>query len=471
MSRANLAWLIGVPLFVALGAMLLSAAPDPDKDYQLVRSVADVLTQIDKHYVRKLSDDEKRKLVEDMINGGLGQLDQHSIYLNEQQVQLFDAQAEGEFGGVGIQMVLDRKPKFVTVDSPMLNSPAYEAGIQPGDVVLAVNGTSTEGMENAAARKLITGRAGTTVSLRIRRGAGTLDPEDLTLRRAMIELRGVEGWKRTVADPAVWDFFPDPATKIGFVRLTNFHINTGKEVAGALAQLEKAGAQGIILDLRDNPGGLLAAAVEVSEMFLDKGKIVATRDQEMPERRSWTAHDDKNPWENAKARPMAVLVNPNSASASEIVAAALAENNRAMVVGERSYGKGSVQKMYTLSDNKTAIKLTFEEWLTPTGKNIHRGPKATEADEWGVKPSAGLEVKISEGEWKQYVAFRRAVDVVPGKPGVAPAPKAGSNVVLPTVPVYTDPMVERALAHLKKQLGGMTEHSPRRLARRIAGRV
>ena len=150
---------------------------------------------------------------------------------------------------------------------------------------------------------------------------------------------------------------------------------------------------------------------------------------------------------------MAVLINHDSASASEIVAAALQDNKRAVLIGERTYGKGSVQKVFDLTDKKTALKLTFEEWLTPTGKYIHRTPLAKPTDDWGVQPDAGFEVKVEDAEWRKYVLFRRAVDVVPGKPGVAPEPTTGAKPL--PVPKYDDPVVRRALEHLKKQLGGM----------------
>jgi len=464
MSRWNLAWLLTVPALVALGLTVTYSAPEPDKDYRLMRTVADVLATVEKNFYRPLSDDEKKKLVEDMLNGGLVQLDPHSAYLNEKNLEVFETVNQGEFGGVGIIMDPYGRNKHLTVETPMPDSPAYDAGIQPGDVILKVEGESTEGMTIDRARALITGKPGTPVRLLVRKGAGTRDPEEVTLTRGRIEMHVAEGYARDPAAPANWDYFADRENKIAVLRLTGFNGRTTKELKPALERIEAGGAKALVFDLRDNPGGLLHEAVDVADMFLAGGTIVSTKDR-ADGGRSWSAKDDKSPWEQPRQRPMAVLVNHNSASASEIVAAALQDNNRAVLIGERTYGKGSVQKLFDLSDRKSAVKLTFEVWLTPAGKQIGknlRPPSAAgrDADDWGVNPNPGFVVKLSEDDWKAYVTARRGLEIIPGKPGVAPPPVGPPKKPVAAEVGYKDPVLDRALEHLRKELKGAAGDPP-----------
>ena len=203
MSRWNLVWLLVVPAAVALGLAVTASAPPPDKDYQLVRTVVDVLAEVDRNYVRELSDADKKKLVEDMINGGLGRLDPYSEYFNEEELTAFETQSEGEFGGVGILLALDAKVPYLKVETPMPGTPAYNAGIQSDDLILKVDGKSTENMTIADARKLIKGAPGTRVTLTVLH-EGSNKPEDVALTRAVIELHPVMGVARDPADPTKW---------------------------------------------------------------------------------------------------------------------------------------------------------------------------------------------------------------------------------------------------------------------------
>jgi carboxyl-terminal processing protease len=464
MSRWNLAWLLVVPTLVVLGLTVTYSAPEPDKDYQLMRTVADVLATVEKNFYRPLTNDEKRKLVENMLNGGLSQLDPYSAYLNERDLTLFETHNLGEFDGVGVLLDDSPKNKYLTVRTPMPAGPAYDAGIQPGDVILKVEGTSTEGMTIERARELITGKSGTQVKLLVRKGAGTLDPEEVVLTRAKIGMPVVEGYTRDPANPAAWDYFPDKENQIALVRLTGFTEKTSKPLKAVLDQLDRDGARALVFDLRDNPGGILHEAVEVGDLFLSSGTIVSTQDR-IGGGRSWAAKDDKSPWERPKDRPIVVLIDHLSASASEIVAAALQDNHRAVLVGERTFGKGSVQKLFDLSDKHSAVKLTFEVWLTPDGKKIHRPPDGKEGDDWGVFPSPGFDVKFSDDDWKKYVAFKRGLDMIPGKPGVAPPPKGKPAKPAGPETKYKDPVLEKALEHLRKELRGTSSlRPPRELA-------
>ncbi|MBN9519114.1 S41 family peptidase [bacterium] len=460
MSPRNLVWLIAVPAFVAIGLAIGYSAPAPDKDYKLVRQIVDVLAEVDANYVRELSDDDRQKLVEDMIDGGLHHLDPHSEYLNAARLKEFETTSEGSFGGVGITLGYDAK-KQLKVDSPMPGTPAYNAGVVAGDLIVKVEGESTDGWTIETAKKKITGPVNTPVTLTLRRDGKGEFP--VTLARGRIEMHPVGGVARQKADPLKWDWFVDPQAKIALVRISTFSELTSKELRAAVTEIEAAGGRGLILDLRDNPGGLLSEAVAVADMFLPGGRIVATRDRRGNER-AFDAKRDGTVFQPTpdNPRPIVVLVNRNSASASEIVAAALADHNRALVVGERTFGKGSVQKLLRLphADPPAAVKLTTETYWRPSGKNIHRYPDAKEADDWGVRPSPGLEVPTTEEERLRYAVEARRLDFVAGRPDVvgpnppaAPMPKtADGRPLFDDSKPFEDRVLQRAVEEIRGKL-------------------
>lgn len=460
MSRGNLSWLLIVPSLLLAGLLYSYSAPPPDQDYQMVRTVIDVLATVDQSYYRALSPEEKKKLVEDMINGGLHSLDDHSQYYNESALERFDDETHGEFGGVGIIMAAEPTDAFLTVASPLPGTPAYDAGIAPGDIILKVDGQSTEGMTVVDARKIIKGKPGTSVTFSMLRG-GSKTPEDITLTRALIEQHAVIGYERLPDNPLQWDYFPDKTNKIAMIRLETFNGKTTAELKAALEQVLAQGARGLILDLRGNGGGLLTEAIDVSSLFLRDGIVVSTRSRDgtMTGRPVKDAQqlkfNDKSRVDSARELPMAVLIDRMSASASEIVAAAMQDHDRAVVIGERSYGKGSVQKVFLLPpDEKRAVKLTAETWWTPKGRNIHRDRYAKESDEWGVLPNQGYVLKLSPDEWRKLAILRKRIDVVPGKIGVAP-PLVRSKKPEETLPEgYQDPVIAKALEFLKPKASG-----------------
>jgi carboxyl-terminal processing protease len=465
MSSRNLVWLVSVPAFVLIGLAIGYSAPAPDKDYKLVRQIVDVLAEVDANYVRELSDDDRQKLVEDMIDGGLHQLDPHSEYLNAARLAEFESTSEGSFGGVGITLGVDPKTKFLKVEHPMPGTPAYNAGVVAGDLIVKIEDASTEGMKVDEARKRITGPVNTPVTLTLRREGRNPADQPVTLTRGRIEMHPVTGVARQKGDPLRWDWLLDPQAKIGYVRIATFSELTAKELRQAVGEIEAAGGRGLVLDLRDNPGGLLNQAIDVVDTFLAEGRIVATKDRRGNER-AFTAKPagtmflptPDNP------RPIAVLVNRNSASASEIVAAALQDQlpNRVVVVGERSYGKGSVQKLLRLphADPPAAVKLTTETYWRPSGKNIHRYPDAKETDEWGVRPSAGMEVPTTEEERVRFAVEQRKLEYVAGRPDVvgpnpppAPTPRGadGKPLVDESKP-FEDKVLQRALESIRAKL-------------------
>ncbi|MBM3979402.1 MAG: S41 family peptidase [Planctomycetes bacterium] len=474
MPLRNLAWLLIVPAIVALGLAVGYSAPAPEGDYQRVRRLVDVMAEVDANFYRKLTDEEWKQFVEDMANGGLQKLDRNSEYLNAAQLKQFEAETEGSFGGVGIVLAIDQPTKFLKVDHPMPGTPAYEAGIVAGDLIVRVGDKSTENVTVPEARKLITGEPGTQVTLTTRRAGREPADRDVTLTRARVATHPVTGVLRRADDPNRWDWFVDRAAGIGYVRVLAFNDLTTKELKAAVEEIERDGGKGLIIDLRDNPGGLLTQSVDVANLFLPAGKpIVATRGRDPDKTRDFKAEKDR---EVFRGRPVVVLVNENSASASEIVSAALQDHGRATIIGERTYGKGSVQKLLRLGgegERRAAVKLTTETYWRPNGQNMDRRLATKEKpDEWGVKPDIVVPMTPDEKErsaWDYYRALW-----VAGKPGAvgpnppaAPVPKPPGSMVhalramvspgAPPLPNDAKPaedvQLKAAIADLKKKTG------------------
>jgi carboxyl-terminal processing protease len=461
MSRRNLAWLIGIAAVITTGLTathIVSWAQERqerrDKNYELVRLFVDVLKEVDDKYVTKLDDDRKRKLVEDMINGGLERLDPHSTYINAKEYKQFNKQNKGKFGGIGIQLGYDRASgSQLTVVTPMVGTPAYEAGILANDLIVKIDGKSTETMRVNDAVELIQGNAGQEITLTVIH-EGTKEPVDIKIVRAEIDVPAVLGDLRKPGNPREWELIMDKENKIGYIRLLSFSETSAAEMRQAVQDLQREGVRGIVLDLRNNPGGLLKAAAEISNLFLKDGeRIVSTKGRNQRED-VYDAHTAKSLLPDAEKCPMAILVNRYSASASEIVSACLQDHHRAVLVGERSYGKGSVQNVIMMEENTSALKVTTASYWRPNGKNIHHFPdkKDFEAagidpDEWGVKPDPGFEVPLKDEDRLNYLLYRRDRDIVHGKPGTETpsTAKTGDKDKKP----FEDKMLQKALEYLR----------------------
>jgi carboxyl-terminal processing protease len=451
MPRRNLAWLLGISSVALLGLAVSHSAPprEKDRDYELVRLVVDVLDEVEHKYVRPLDAQAKRKFVEDMVNGGLDHLDPHSGFINEKQYKRFTLTNKGKFGGVGIQIEANpRKGGQLTVISPMVDTPAYEAGVLPGDLILKIDGKPTDTMGILEAVDLITGDPGTKVVLSVLH-EGSKKPMDLEMTRALIEVQSVLGDVRKPENPKEWEFYIDKQQQIGYVRLIAFSETTATELHTILAKLQKEGLHGLVLDLRTNPGGLLRSAVEVCRMFMNEGRIVSTKGRNQQEE----VYDARPGGALLPSTlPVVVLIDRLSASASEIVAAALQDNNRAIIIGERSYGKGSVQNIIEMEGHKSALKLTTASYWRPSGKNIHRFPDSKESDEWGVQPSAGFEVALTDEERRQYLDYRRNRDALAGKGGARPAKVKAEKAKDEEKEPFQDRTLQKALEYIRGHL-------------------
>jgi carboxyl-terminal processing protease len=460
MPRRNLAWVLAIATAITLGLAathIYSWAQERqqrrDQNYELIRLVVDVLGEVDDKYVTPLDAERKRKLVEDMINGGLDRLDPHSTFINARDYKQFAKQSKGKFGGVGIQLGYDRGNGMqLTVVSPMVGTPAYDAGILAGDLITKIDGKTTDNMRLSEAVELIQGDPGQKITLTVLH-QGSKKPVDVEITRAVIEVPAVLGDRHKPGNPKEWDYFVDAPNRIAYIRLNAFSETAAAEVRAVVEDLERQGVRGLVLDLRNNPGGLLKAAVEICDLFLSEGRIVTTRGRNQDEV-PYNAHEQGTLLLPAKDHPMAVLVNRYSASASEIVAAALQDHHRAAIVGERSYGKGSVQNIIPMEGGTSALKLTTASYWRPSGKNIHRFPDSKDTDEWGVKPDPGFEVKLSDEERLGYFYYRRDRDVIPGKGAPAPKPPSAekSKGKEKAKKPFEDRVLEKALEYLRGEL-------------------
>lgn len=491
MPLRNVAWLLIVPAIVALGLAVSYSAPAPDRDYKRVRQVVDVMAEVDTHFYRKLTDKEWEEFTEAMINGGLQKLDPHSVYLNAEKLKQFETESEGSFGGVGIKLGKDTDTEFLKIDHPMPGTPAYDAGIIANDLIIKVGDKSTKGLKVDEASKDIKGEPGTKVTLTIRREGRNPADQEVELTRGRIPQHPVSGVRRRADDPTRWDWFLDKPNGIALVRVSGFNELTAKELRAAVEEIEKEGGKGLILDLRGNPGGLLTQAIEVSNMFLPEGApIVGTRGRDPERTRDFKAKKDQELFKPAAQRPIVVLVDGGSASASEIVASALQDNGRAMVVGERSFGKGSVQKLLRIQagEDRAAVKLTTETYWRPSGKNMDKEMARKEAEqiddpeqkekkrnEWGITPEVKVEI-TDDDRVRMEIELIKA-DWAAGKPSVvgpnpppAPNPKGSDGKpltfkgkVIDLTKPFVDKQQDAAVDLLKKKLGGNGAAPPARL--------
>ena len=432
MRSLNLAVSVAIVALLPLSSPVSVAAPDSDASANL-NLFSEVFHEVRSNYVKPVDD---KHLVEGAIKGMLASLDPHSSYMDAKEYSEMMVQTRGEFGGLGMQVTMENGA--IKVISPIDDTPAAHAGMKPGDLILAIDDKPVNGMTLGDAVAKLRGPVGSTVNLTVRREG--MDPFKIKLTRGDIKVDPVKS--RLIGGD------------IAYVRISSFSERAGSALASALTSLRsKAHGKlaGVVLDLRNNPGGLLNQAVEVANEFLDKGGIVSMKGRQPQDNRTYTAEPGRN---LVKGLPVVVLINGGSASASEIVAGALHDDHRAVLLGTRSFGKGSVQTVLPVRESGGAIRLTTALYYTPSGRSIQAqgiepdvvvepakiekiavGPIRREADLQGALPNTGPEAG-SPGASAAPAPLAKATP-----PAAKPAPTAVVPAVRrPNIPPGTTPV-------------------------------
>lgn len=335
-------------------------------------------------------------------------VDDYTTFIDKVKVEEVKRDLEGEFTGIGVQIRRDIARDGLLVVTPIRNSPAYKAGLLAGDLITEIvretdgkgkpldspEVTSTKGMETADAVKLILGKPGTKLKLKIER-EGEAKPLTIELQRGTVLVESVYGYKRNPKDDS-WDYYIDPKNKIAYICLTNFARHSAADMEKVVEALDKDGVKGLVLDLRFNPGGFLGAAIQISDLFIDDGVIVSVRKGNSKDRQqSYTGRHTGS----HLGFPMVCLINDMSASGSEILSACLQDHSRAVIMGERSFGKGSVQNVEEHELTGGTIKLTTATFWPPSGRNLNKASTSGKDDEdWGVRTDKGYELKLDRAE-------------------------------------------------------------------------
>ncbi|HSV29339.1 MAG TPA: S41 family peptidase [Candidatus Omnitrophota bacterium] len=376
-----------------------SQAAERKETYRLMELFAEVFEKVRADYVEPVSDEE---LVEAALNGMLTSLDPHSSYLNQKSARDMEVSTRGEFGGLGIEVTMENG--WVKVVSPIDDTPAFRAGIQPGDFITHLDGEPVQGLTLSEAVDRMRGPANTDIRLSVRRNGA--QPFDVKLTRAVIKIQTVRSQAQG---------------NIGYVRITQFSQTTDADLRRHMGNLKKEigkNLAGYVIDLRNNPGGLLDQAIAVSDDFLEKGEIVSTRSRKAEDTQRFNARAG----DLADGLPLVVLINDGSASASEIVAGALQDHRRAIVLGSRSFGKGSVQTLIPLPGHGS-MRLTTAKYFTPSGRSIQAV---------GIEPDIKVlqskvePISVPERDRRSEASLRNALTNPDGSKAApaAPAPAA-----------------------------------------------
>ncbi len=371
-------------LWVAVGGIQHQLLAGTDKTYEELKIFSDVLDIIEKNYVDPV---DSKDLVRGAINGMLKSLDPHSSFLSPDTYKELQIDTRGEFSGIGI--VITMQDNILKVVSPIEGSPAYKAGIKSGDSIVKVDGEDTKDMKLWEAVKKMRGKKGTSVVITVWRKA-LAEPIDFTIVRDVIPLQSVRSY---TLKPG-----------FGYLRITNFRDRSFEDAREALKDLESGSPpiKGLIFDLRDNPGGLLDEAVKIADLFLETGCIVSIKGRSEPHSKTYSAHpdEDKHPY------PIVLLINEGSASASEIVAGALQDHGRALVLGATSFGKGSVQAVEPLRDG-SGLKLTIARYYTPNGHTIQAEgikPDVVVKERFVAEPETPIKHYVHEKDLKNHIS-------------------------------------------------------------------
>lgn len=396
----------------------------------------------------KREDLERNKDVDISLQMVTSNLDPYTVYIDEETKRRTQSEMRGEFEGIGIQIRRVAAKDALLVVTPIKGSPAYKAGLKAGDLITeletdqdetgrklpAPKTFSTQGMKTETAVKHILGNPGTKVKVTVQR-EGASQPMQFEINRGRVMVETVLGVHRNSDD--TWDYMLDPESKIGYIRLTQFAPNSFKDMEEAVKKMAKSGLRGLVLDLRNNPGGMLTTAVQISDLFIDDGLIVTIKPR-VGQEQSYGGTSEGSYLDF----PMVCLVNDGSASGSEIVAAALQDHKRAVILGERSYGKGSVQNVQSFPSTGGEIKFTTASFWRPNGKNLNKSStKGQETEDWGVRPDSGYNVKLQGKERIELDVHLHENEIIPNRD----APRKD-------VKEFKDRQLDSAMDYLRSQI-------------------
>jgi carboxyl-terminal processing protease len=396
MPKRNLAWILIVVAIALLIWQLPQLIAGRDSVLHAFGPLVDARAQIHRRYVKEPDDERLSRAAADAgIRAMVRELnDPYAVYLNPREFATFQARTDGRYGGIGVEVWTT--DLGLEVLSREKGSPADVAGVLPGDLITHIDGepiAQLPAIESVNHR--LNGAAGADVTITVIRNDATAVPRklDFEMKRAEIELDPVRGWSRDVTGG--WRYLLNSESGIGYIRLVKFTSDVDERMGQEIQRLQSVGLRALVLDVRENSGGLLDSAWDVADKFLSSGLIVKTSGRKSADQQWYAMAEGTLP-----DFPMVVLVNRNTASAAEIVAGSLRDHKRAAVFGERTYGKGSVQELVPLPENGGAIKLTTRYYYLPNGERIHREPGMTEKDKWGVMPTRVITLTPSERtEW------------------------------------------------------------------------
>lgn len=435
--RHSVTWLV---IFAVIAIMFLQLPHLAARQDAVLRTYAP-LVEVDalakQKYVEPV---DGGQLVEGAIRGLLRELDPYSAYIAPAQLGAFEERNRGDFIGVGLELGL--RSGRMTVIAPIEGGPAVKAGVLPGDVICTINGRETEGLSLFDVESALHASRDGAVHLRVER-EGRSEPLAVTIHPGPVSLHTVRGYSRD--DGGAWIFAIEQAPDIGYIRVSAFLENTMRDFDDALRAVRESGTAALVLDLRFNPGGLMTESVHMVDRFLGAGLILATVSRRKAEQEYFA-----EPAATDVEIPVAVLINGGSASAAEIVAGALQDHGRALVVGERSFGKGSVQRLIHLVESGGAVKLTTAYYRLPSGRFIHRMSDDTLSDDWGINPD--VEVTLSPEEVDRLQAARRALDA-PVIAGVDCGEFGRNGADRASRRLFLDAQLEAAIARLRTRMG------------------
>jgi len=434
-------------LGVLLGAMTLGVvAPvvvaqrgGAENPYAWFDPIIDVHRLISDRYVEP---PDQEGLQRGAIEGMIESLDDpYTEFIPAEDLAEFNKGLRGEYVGIGA--LVRYEEGYTTIVTPLDGSPALEAGLRPGDRIVAVDGTDATGMSADGVVQLLSGEPGTEATIRVERDGERFD---VGVERRDIVQRTIAGIRRQADNE--WDYMLDDEARIGYVRLAQFNAQSPDELREAVESLKAQGARGLIFDLRFNPGGQLRSAIEIADMFLTSGEIVTTRGRAYPDQ---TASADESA--ALAAAPLLILLNRGSASASEVVAGALKDNGRAVVLGTRSFGKGVTQGVFNLPSGAGQLKITEQRYYGPSGEMINREPGAAE---WGVDPTSGFVVPMSDQEYAAMLSARAQTDIIRREgDGEDPTrPREGESLKDWIMRVYGDPQLAAGVDTMRTRLEG-----------------